>query len=90
MTFKKVSGIVQIILSFILIGIPVIGLGLLKYAQSQTINLQQTIRGTDMQLGSLLPDIFLGLQWALIIILIIHTLIALSLILQGIVNIKEG
>lgn len=91
MSFQKAAGILQIILSFILVCLPITGLILIGVAESRITNLQtETLRGVNIPLSEILPNIFLIAQWSLIVILVIHSIIALSLILQGIVNIKEG
>lgn len=91
MSFKKIVGIIQILLSLVLVAIPTTALILTKRSEQQIKqNIAELITaGITNEVTSMLPDMVNIFQTAIIIILIISAIIALPLILQGIVNIKE-
>lgn len=91
MKFKKIVGILQIILSVILVIMPIIILILLKTAIRKINQNIQILVSEGVATGMALQflDVLKVSQWYMIFIIGINSIIALSLILQGVVNIKE-
>lgn len=87
MSFKKFAGIIQILLSIILVAIPTIGLVLVRKAGTSFI--QELLTSLPKELGNSVSTLFLGAQSILVFAIVIFSIIALALFLQGIVNIKE-
>ena len=91
MSFKKFAGIIQILLSLILVAIPTAGLILIKGYNTKIIQQLTALTPKEIIGTANLPlqDILLMTQYSMVFILIIFSIIALALFLQGIVNIRE-
>lgn len=87
MSFKKFTGIIQILLSLILVAIPIIGLILVRKAGPGFI--QELLTSLPKEAGGTVSTLFLGAQSILVFAIIIFSIIGLALFLQGVVNIKE-
>lgn len=88
MSFKKFVGIIQIVLSIILVAIPAAGLILVRKAGTNFI--QESLTSLPKELGNTVSTVFMGAQSILVFAIIISLIIGLALFLQGIVNIKDN
>lgn len=87
MSFQKIVGVIQIIFSFILISIPLIGINLYKKAYPPIIALIPA--DTNKAAEIILIKSFSVIYYFFIILIAINVAIGLVLILQGILNLKE-